>query len=665
MLLEPINGKQRVVIEKVRPEVENGRFPIKRTVGEPVRVEADVFADGHEVLAGVLLYRLESDTVWQEASLEFLINDRWQGEFTVKTPGRYRYTLRAWVDSFLTWKRDLRTRYDAGQDLALEFLKGSALVRGSATRAAGADRMRLEEGVALIEGSVDPEVKMEAILGRELEVLMSRYPDCSLAVEYERELEVVVDRERARFSTWYEIFPRSCGPTPGIHGKFKDCEARLPYIASLGFDVLYLPPIHPIGFSFRKGKNNQVGAQSDDPGSPWAIGSREGGHTSVHPDLGTLDDFRAFSKKAESLGIELALDLAFQCSPDHPWVKEHPQWFLKKPDGTIQYAENPPKKYEDIYPLNFENEDWPALWEALKSVVLFWVGEGIRIFRVDNPHTKPFLFWEWLIREIKKEFPDILFLAEAFTRPKVTSRLAKLGFTQSYSYFAWRNAKGEITDYFQQLTQTELREFFRPNLWPNTPDILTEYLQFGGRPAFIIRLILAATLGASYGIYGPAFELCENQPRDFGSEEYLNSEKYEIRSWNLEQAGNFKELIARVNRIRRENQALQQDWTLRFQVVDNEQLLCYSKHTADFSNLILTVVNLDPHHVQSGWVHFPLEQVGVEGDRPYQVHDLLSDARYLWQGERNYVELDPRVMPAQIFRVRKRIRSERDFDYYL
>jgi starch synthase (maltosyl-transferring) len=461
------------------------------------------------------------------------------------------------------------------------------------------------------------------------------------------------------------MFPRSCAPAPGRHGTFKDCENMLPYVASMGFDVLYLPPIHPIGRTHRKGKNNAVISTASDPGSPWAIGAEAGGHKAILPELGKLEDFKSLVRKAEALGIEVALDLAFQCSPDHPYVKEHPQWFRRRPDGSVQYAENPPKKYEDIYPLDFTSDHWRELWQELLSVVQFWIDQGIRIFRVDNPHTKPLPFWQWLIDEIKKKNPDVIFLAEAFTRPRVMYRLAKLGFTQSYTYFTWRNTKPELTLYFTELTRSEAREYFRPNLWPNTPDILNEYLQFGGRPAFMVRLVLAATLGASYGIYGPAFELLEDRPREAGGEEYLNSEKYEIKNWNREKSDSLKEFIARVNRIRKENAALQSDHSLRFHEVDNEQIICYTKQSDDLANVIVAVVNLDPHHVQSGWVKIPIETLQLDSRESYQAHDLLTGARFLWHGERNYVELDPQTAPAHIFRIRRRIRREQDFDYFM
>jgi starch synthase (maltosyl-transferring) len=433
----------------------------------------------------------------------------------------------------------------------------------------------------------------------------------------------------------------------------------------MGFDVVYLPPIHPIGQQFRKGKNNSTTAEPDDVGSPWAIGSAEGGHKAIHPQLGTLDDFRRLVRRASELGIQVALDVAFQSSPDHPYVKEHPEWFRQRPDGTIQYAENPPKKYQDIYPFDFETPNWRALWKELKSVFSFWIEQGVTIFRVDNPHTKAFPFWEWCITELKQERPEVLFLSEAFTRPKIMYRLAKLGFSQSYTYFPWRNAKAELTAYLTELTKTPVREFFRPNQWPNTPDILTEFLQLRTRAAFVIRFLLASTLGANYGIYGPAFELLEGRPVRAGSEEYLDSEKYQIRHWSLEQPDSLRELITIVNKTRRANAALQSDWLLDFHPVDNDQLICYSKRTPDGTNVVLVVVNLDPHHMQSGFVNLALDVLGIDEDRPYQAHDMLTGARYMWTGRRNYVELNPSSIPGHLFVLRKRLRIETDFEYFL
>jgi starch synthase (maltosyl-transferring) len=656
-------GRKRVIIESVAPEIDAGQFPIKRIVGDTVVVEADVLTDGHDAISVVLQYRTEAGTQWTEVPMEPLVNDRWRGTFKVQELGLYRYTLLAWVDQFKSWSRDLAKRVEAGQDVTLDLLIGAGLVEAAGKRAplihAGWLRTFAE---AMRAGGADG---ARQALSAELAALMYRHAERLVATKYEKELTVVVDRQRARFGAWYELFPRSASSSPGQHGTFKDVEARLPYIASMGFDVLYLPPIHPIGRSFRKGRNNSTDPTPDDPGSPWAIGSAEGGHKAIHPQLGTLEDFRHLVESAAEYGIELALDIAFQCSPDHPYVTEHPEWFRRRPDGTIQYAENPPKKYQDIYPFDFETEHWRELWDELKSIVQFWADQGVRIFRVDNPHTKPFAFWEWLITEIKRDCPEAVFLAEAFTRPKVMYRLAKVGFTQSYNYFPWRNTRQELTQYLTELTRTQVREFFAANLWPNTPDILPEYLQYGGRPAFLTRLILAATLGPSYGIYGPPYELCENRPLAPDREEYLDSEKFEVRYWDVDRPDSLRQLISRVNQARRENTAFQSNHNLRFHAADNEQIIAYSKSNADESNQVLVVVNLDPHHKQSGFIDLPLDELGIDARQPYQAHDLLTDARYLWQGTHNYVELNPETVPAHIFVIRRRVRTEHDFDYYL
>jgi starch synthase (maltosyl-transferring) len=658
---------RRVVIENVFPEIDGGRFPVKRTVGETVTVTADIHTDGHDLITAVLRYRDGDDPSWRETPLREVGNDRWTGSFRVSSLGRSFYTLAAWVDRFRSWRRDLAKKADAGQDVRVDLLVGATLVEEAAGRAKGADREFLRKAAAALRvddgsgvaGAVQDALD-EGLLRR-----MEGVPDRRYATEYGKELAVVVDRERARFSTWYELFPRSCSPVPGKHGTLRDVVGRLPYIAGMGFDILYLPPVHPIGHTHRKGKNNITDPGSDDVGSPWAIGSREGGHKAVHPLLGSLDDFRHLLEKAREHGLEVALDIAYQCSPDHPYVTEHPEWFRLRPDGSVQYAENPPKKYQDIYPLDFETEQWRELWEELRSVVRFWIDQGVRIFRVDNPHTKPFDFWEWLIGGLKEEVPEAIFLSEAFTRPKVMARLAKAGFTQSYTYFAWRNSKWELTEYFTELGRSDVREYFRPNLWPNTPDILTEQLQFGGRAAFLARLVLAATLGASYGIYGPAYELCENRPLAPGKEEYLDSEKYEIRHWDIDRPDSLKEFIGLVNRIRRENACLQSDGNLTFHPVDNEQMIAYSKATDDLSNIILAVVNLDPHHTQSGWVDLPLDSLGLDPAVPFQGHDLLSGARYIWHGPRVYFQLNPAEIPAHVIRIRRKVRTERDFDYFM
>ncbi len=657
---------RRVVIENVQPEIDCGRFPIKRTVDEPVEVTADIFADGHDVLYAVLRHRPASQTNWEEVPMQPTDNDRWQGEFRVPLEGRHLYTLQAWTDRFLSWSRDIVKKFEAGQDLAVDILAGVQLVETAALRVSRKDRgvlaTRAEELRKLAARDMAAAVKIAS--SPELKALMIRHADRRRATTYSRELAVIVDREKARFSAWYEMFPRSSSSQAGRHGTLQDCIKRLDYVAGMGFDVLYLPPIHPIGRTNRKGKNNAEAAAPDDVGSPWAIGAREGGHKSIDGGLGTLEDFQRLLSRAKELGIEVALDLAYQCAPDHPYVKEHKEWFRMRPDGSVQYAENPPKKYQDIYPIDFEAEENQALWEELRSVVFYWIGQGVRIFRVDNPHTKPFDFWEWLITDIKSRHPDVLFLAEAFTRPKVMYELAKLGFTESYTYFAWRNLKPELTEYFNELNQTEVREYFRPNLWPNTPDILTEFLQQGGRPAFMIRLALAATLGANYGIYGPAFELSENRAVRAGSEEYLDSEKYQIRNWNLNDPASLSQLIAKINQIRRGNPALQSDWNLRFHFADNGQIIVYSKMTDDLLNIIVVVVNLDPFRTQSAWVDLPLDAFHLDPRQPYQMHDLLTDVRYVWRGPRNYVELNPQRLPAHIFCIRRRVRTENGVDYF-
>jgi starch synthase (maltosyl-transferring) len=649
---QQMDGRHRVVIERVSPEIDCGRFGIKRVVGETVLVEADVFADGHDQVACQILY-WQDEKKLQSSPMKPLDNDRWRGEFSVEKLGRYQYTVEGWIDRFQTWRGELGKRVAAGQDVRVELLMGTELIEEAAARATGDDAEFLRHWARRLRDAKDkPEGAAIALEERPLRIIQ-RYPVHHLASRYEKDLSVTVDREKARFSTWYEVFPRSCSPQAGRHGTLRDCELWLPYIASMGFDVVYLPPVHPIGRVFRKGKNNAVKPQPTDVGSPWAIGSAEGGHTSIHPELGTAEDFKRFLSAAEKNGLEVALDIAFQCAPDHPYVRQHPEWFRMRPDGTIQYAENPPKKYQDIYPLDFEGAEWRALWEELKSVFDFWIDQGVRIFRVDNPHTKPFSFWEWVIGEIKEQHPDVVFLAEAFTRPHVMYRLAKLGFSQSYTYFTWRNTKQELTDYFSELTQTEVREYFRPNLWPNTPDILPEFFQVGGRSAFMVRLVLAATLGASYGIYGPAFELCENAPFQPGSEEYLNSEKYELKRRDLHSASSLKDFIARINRIRKESRALQSDRNLRFHDTDNPSLICYSKTTDDLSEVIVVVVNLDCFHVQNGWVHLDLGSIGLDADHAFQVRDLLGEGQYSWHGSRNYVELTPESLPAHILRVRR------------
>ena len=646
-----LNGLQRVVIEAVEPQVDCGRFPIKRTVGEEVVVRADVLADGHDAVAAVVLFRKVGDQQWREAPMRLLDNDRWQGSFHVDTLGRYEYSVEAWIDRFASWRQDLSKKAGAGQDVSLELLEGATLVGAAIARTADvASTERLPASLTALQTADDLAPRIAAALSDELATFMATRPDRSRATRYDRILPVVVDRERARFGAWYEVFPRSAGTDPSRSATFAEAAHMLPYVASMGFDVLYLPPIHPIGRSFRKGPNNVLTAGPNDPGSPWAIGSDEGGHTAIEPGLGTIEDFDAFVTAAAAHGLEIALDIAFQTSPDHPYVREHPDWFRRRPDGSIKYAENPPKKYQDIYPLNFESDDWRGLWQELKHIFEFWIQHGVRIFRVDNPHTKPFGFWEWALEELTRQYPDTIFLSEAFTRPKLMKYLAKIGFSQSYSYFTWRNTKDEITDYFTELTQTSVREYLRPNLFANTPDILHAYLQRGGRPAFHIRLVLATTIGASYGIYS-GFELAENVPLRAGSEEYLDSEKYQIRVRDYKRADSLAELITQINTIRRTHPALQHDWGLSFHRTDNGELLAYSKRSTDGRDLILVVVNLDPVNMQHGFVQLPLVGWGLTPHATLEVVDLLSSERYFWRGEWNYIRLDPQDRVAHILHV--------------
>ncbi len=655
---------RRVWIEDVRPAVDDGRFPIKRIVGQRVRVTAAVVVDHHERLAVVLRWRPASESRWREQPMSPGLDDVWSAAFPISAQETHLYTVAAWVDRYGSWRDHLLKKLEAGQDVGSELAEGAALLREHAARAAGDDARELAAAADFLAGAAPASERAARAAAPATARLARRHADRSRAVEHDRVLAVDVARPRALQGAWYELFPRSAGADAPPGRRLRAAAERLPAIAELGFDVVYLPPVHPIGRTHRKGPNNSLAAGPDDPGSPWAIGAAEGGHTAVHPDLGTLADFDAFVAAAAASGLEVALDIALQCSPDHPWVREHPAWFRQRPDGTIKHAENPPKQYQDIYPLDFESEDWRGLWRATRDVFLFWADHGVRIFRVDNPHTKPLRFWGWLIAEIKRRHPDAVFLSEAFTRPRLMYALAKVGFDQSYTYFTWRNSRAELTAYLRELTATDVAEYFRPNFFTNTPDILPEYLQFGGRPAFMARLVLAATLSASYGIYS-GFEVCEGRAAQPGSEEYLDSEKYQVRRWDWSRPGNIVELVRVVNRIRRENPALLDNDSLRFHPTDNEQLICYSKSSPDGADTVLVVVNLDPHHLQHGWVELPLAELGLAADETFQVHDLIGGGRYLWRGPRNYVRLDPEAMPAQIYRLRRRVRSERDFDYFM
>jgi starch synthase (maltosyl-transferring) len=646
---KPGMGRSRVVVENLKPQVDCGRFPAKRVCGDTVVVEADVFGDGHDLVRARVLYRHAQETEWRQVEMTPLGNDRWRAEFPVSQLGYYYYTVVGDVDHFLTWRTDLKKRSDAGQELEIHFRTGAQMVDATAARVEGRDAEALRRFSKRLREKGSLDVAFDA----ELLTLMHHYPDETLETRYPHDLAIWVDREKARFSTWYELFPRSWGK-PGQPGTLRDVADRLKYVEEMAFDVLYLPPIHPIGMSFRKGKNNTTEADAGDVGSPWAIGGPEGGHTAIHPELGTFADFDYLVSKCKEHGLELAMDIAFQCAPDHPWVKEHPEWFKKRADGSIQYAENPPKKYQDIYPLDFESEDWRGLWDALRDVFLFWAERGVRIFRVDNPHTKAFPFWEWCLAEVKGSYPDAIFLAEAFTRPRVMERLAKLGYTQSYTYFTWRTTRDELTTYMTELTRTPVCEYMRPNFWPNTPDILPLGLQSGGLPAFKSRVVLAATLSSNYGMYGPAYELGENTPFKPGGEEYWRSEKYEIKQWDLNAPQSLKPLITRLNRARRENPALQTNERLVFHWSENPQLIAYSKTSADRENMILCIVCLDAANAQSGWIGLNLGELGMGETEGYDVYDLLADRSFAWRGSRNYVELRPWEMPAHVFEIRRR-----------
>jgi starch synthase (maltosyl-transferring) len=664
-------GAIRAVVDALLPSVDGGRFAAKHVAGEPVRIEAHCFADGHDKLRVVLTWQFvgigpsANDPV-HEVEMAALVNDVWTAEFTPPVPGRYRFTATAWVDHFESWRSEIERRTDRN-DVRTALRVGASVVAGAARRAGPEDSGTLTNWASLLMSTAEGQDEIDAMKSLALDAtqaaVVRRHADRSLSVSANREL--IVDRKRAQYSNWYELFPRSTSHDLTRHGTFKDVEARLPYVAQMGFNVLYFPPIHPIGRINRKGANNALESTDDDVGSPWAIGSAEGGHKDILPQLGSLEDFRRLGSKARELGMEIALDIAFQCAPDHPYVRLHPAWFKHRPDGSVQYAENPPKKYQDIYPFDFESDDWRGLWQELKSVFEYWIEQDVKIFRVDNPHTKSFAFWEWVISEVKRAQPDVIFLAEAFTRPKVMHRLAKVGFTQSYTYFTWRTSKQELIDYFTELSRGPGRDYFRPNVWPNTPDILHESLQSGRRTVFASRLILAATLSANYGIYGPAFELMESAAREPGSEEYRDSEKYQLRAWDLERSDSLWPLIARINRVRRENPALQSDKSLRFCSIDNPMLIAYLKQDAVSQNVMLTVVNIDPYTPQSGWVDLDLDALGLDPSEAFQVHDLLSDQRFEWRGPRNYVLLDPQRLPAHVFKLRRRVRREQDFDYFL
>jgi starch synthase (maltosyl-transferring) len=661
-------GTATLVIEAITPQIEGGRHPIKRAVGEDVVVEADIFKDGHDIVRAVLKWRKAGDESWHETPLTPLINDRWRGTLSVNGTGRYEYTIEAWGDVFLSWRDEVVKKVDGGlTELTSEALEGARVLRDAAKRASKADAATLEAFSASLE-TAEPARLKEIALDPSLEGLMAFYTDRSLATTYTPPLGIWVDRRAAAFAAWYEFFPRSAEGKADSGSTFRDCLGRIDDAKAMGFDVIYFPPIHPIGETNRKGRNNSTTCEPGEPGVPYAIGNfrqgvNGGGHKDVAPELGTLEDFDWLVAETHKRGMEIALDFAINCSPDHPYVAAHPDWFFKRPDGTIKYAENPPKKYEDVYPLNFHCADWRNLWAELRDVLLFWAGHGVRIFRVDNPHTKPVAFWEWVIAEVHAQFTDVIFLSEAFTRPKMMRALAKVGFTQSYTYFTWRTGKSELIEYLDELTQGEMADYFRGNFFTNTPDILPEHLQTGGRPAFIQRAVLAATLLPIYGIYS-GFELCENTPTKPGKEEYLDSEKYQFkgRDWNA--PGNIKEILAALNRARRDQRALQEYRNLRFHPADNDQILFYSKMTAAKDSIVLVAVNLDPHRFQSAWLTVPISDFGWNESDSYEVRDLITGEIFRWNGARNFVALDPRTRPAHVLEVRRWQGRERGADVF-
>ena len=660
---------QPIVIEDVAPAVEGGEYPIKRVLGDALTITADVFKDGHDQLAAALLYKKPNDARFREAPMTLVTKglDTYGATLRLDAMGPWTFTIEAWVDVYATLRGATHKKLAAEQSVETELIELERVVRDALSRCrkgerawgrefddADADARHLVESIVeRAKRTRDPKVAAELFLGEPVEAFMQRWSERTLKSRHPREMPAWVDRKQARFAAWYEMFPRSEGASRGKSGTFAEAAKRLPAIAEMGFDVVYLPPIHPIGEQFRKGKNNSLEARPSDPGSPWAIGSDRGGHKSVDPALGTLDDFARFVKKARKLGMEIALDFAIQCSPDHPYVREHPEWFFHRPDGSIMYAENPPKKYQDIYPINFWGPHRDALWEELRSIVYFWIGHGIRTFRVDNPHTKPLAFWRWLIETVQADHPDVIFLAEAFTRPAPMKALAKAGFSQSYTYFTWRTTKEELVEYVTELTSSNMREYYRANFWPNTPDILHEFLVAGGEPAFKIRLVLAATLSSLYGIYS-GYELQENTPLNEGSEEYLHSEKYEYKPRNWDDPRSLAPYITKLNRVRREHPALQLYDDVTFHQTDDDQLLVYSKATADRSSCVIVCVNLDPHAPHWSWVELDVAALGVSEDEEYDVVDQLTGEKWSWKGARAWIRLDPAIEPCHLFAISRR-----------
>ena len=648
--MSKFNGRNRVIITNVSPQVEGGRFPAKAIVEEHIVFSADIFCDGHDEMSACLYIKKEPDADWQQRPLTLINNDHW--ECTVQLPemGKYQYRVAAWIDHFETWRKGLKKKYDAGQDVKVELQIGAGMIADATVHGEAKGAVIMQRWAKQLNEGSDTDALVALALSAEVAEAMAKNAVRPFITEYPVTFTIEAERKKAAFSAWYELFPRSASQKEGKHGTFKDVIALLPRIANMGFDTMYFPPIHPIGTKNRKGKNNSLTAEDGEPGSPWAIGNKKGGHKAIHPELGTLKDFKNLAETAKKYNLEIAMDIAFQCAPDHPYVKQHPQWFNWRPDGTVQYAENPPKKYEDILPINFESDDWENLWDELKSVFTYWIDNGITIFRIDNPHTKAFPFWEWVINEIRTEHPDVIFLAEAFTSPRKMERLGKGGFNQSYTYFTWRNTKAELEEYMTELTKTDMRYYYRPNFWPNTPDILPPELTAGGDNAHIIRVLLAATLSSSYGIYGPVYEFGINTPRP-GKEEYIDNEKYEIRHWDWNKETRIGEYISLINRIRKENPALHSTWNITFAKTSNEHIICYVKTDKQTGNRLIIAVNIDPNTTQEADIQLPLKELDIEAGQAFAVHDLLSGDTYQWRGEWNYVKLNPYETPAHILKL--------------
>jgi len=646
-----MQNQTRIVIENVTPQLDGGAFYIKRIIGQSIEVKANVFSDGHDVVACAVKFKHQSDKKWQEVRMTEIGNDEWVAQFEVSQQGFYSYFVEGWVDYALNWQHGTERKIQDNQHVKSELLEGAEYCQAILKEANATEKKYLNNAIKAFQEEALYNEGITIALSDELHQIFYKYPTRTLANK-SHELKAFVDRKKALFSTWYEFFPRSSSPTPGKHGTFKDCEKLLPRVAAMGFDTLYFPPIHPIGEVNRKGKNNATTAEPGDVGSPWGIGSQFGGHKSTHPDLGTIADFKSLVATAKELGIEIAMDYALQAAPDHPYVKDFPQWFKWRPDGTVQYAENPPKKYQDIQPIYFESGDWKNLWKELLDVALFWIEEcGIRVFRCDNPHTKPFYFWGWLIAEIQKKHPDVLFLAEAFTRPKIMHELAKQGFTQSYTYYTWRNTKAELIEYMNELTQTEQKEFFRPNFWPNTPDILPYALQSAQESIYLHKYFLAATLSSSVGIYGPVYEYMVSEAMP-GKEEYHNSEKYEVQHWDWTIQNKLITLITRINKIRYEHPSLQQTNNISFCATDNDQVIAYYKYNDDHTDETIMVCNLDPYYMKQAWVQLPLNALGVQEGQQVKVIDLITGNSYIWDKEWNFVELHP-TLPFHLFKIQK------------